>query len=85
MLHKEKTEEVEFEQGYLFQSPWPYSTFFIFLFPLTYFLTFILYWSIVDIQCFAVSGVQQSDSVTHIHLSILFQILLPYRLLENIE
>ena len=27
-----------------------------------------------------VSGVQQSDSVIHIHVSILFQILFPYRL-----
>ena len=30
-----------------------------------------------------VSGVQQSDSV--IHISILFQILFPYRLLQNID
>ena len=32
-----------------------------------------------------VSGVQQSDSVIHIHVSILFQILFPLRLLQNIE
>ena len=32
-----------------------------------------------------VSGVQQSDSVIHIHISILFQILFPFRLLQNIE
>ena len=32
-----------------------------------------------------VSGVQQSDSVTHIHVCILFQILFPFRLLWNIE
>ena len=32
-----------------------------------------------------VSGVQQSDSVIHIHVSIIFQILLPFRLLQNIE
>ena len=32
-----------------------------------------------------VSGVQQSDSVQHIHVSILFQILFPFRLLQNIE
>ena len=32
-----------------------------------------------------VSGVQQSDSVIHIHVSILFQILFPFRLLQNIE
>ena len=31
------------------------------------------------------SGEQQSDSVIHIHVSILFQILSPFRLLENIE
>ena len=34
---------------------------------------------------FLVLGVQQSDSVTHIHVSILFQILFPIRLLQNIE
>ena len=32
-----------------------------------------------------VSRVQQSDSVIHIHLSILFQILFHYRLLQDIE
>ena len=32
-----------------------------------------------------VSGVLQSDLVIHIHVSILFQILFPYRLLQNIE
>ena len=32
-----------------------------------------------------VSGVQQSDSVIHIHVSILSQILFPVRLLQNIE
>ena len=32
-----------------------------------------------------VSGVQQSDSVIHIHVSILFQILFPFKLLHNIE
>ena len=32
-----------------------------------------------------VSGVQQSDSVIHIHMSILFQIPFPYRLVQNIE
>ena len=31
-----------------------------------------------------VSGVQQSDSVIHIHVSILFQILFPFRLLHHI-
>ena len=32
-----------------------------------------------------VLGVQQSDSVMHILVSILFQILFPFRLLHNIE
>ena len=32
-----------------------------------------------------VSGVQHSDSVHHIHVSILFQMLFPFRLLQNIE
>ena len=32
-----------------------------------------------------ISGVQQSDSVTHIHLSNLFQILFLFRLLQSIE
>ena len=33
----------------------------------------------------SVSGVQQSDSVIHIHVSILLQILFPFRLLDSIE
>ena len=32
-----------------------------------------------------VSGGQQSDSIIHIHVSILFQILFPTRSLHNIE
>ena len=32
-----------------------------------------------------ISGVQQGNSVMHIHISILFCILFPYRLLQNIE
>ena len=32
-----------------------------------------------------VSGVQQSDTAIHIHVSILFQILFPFRLFHNIE
>ena len=32
-----------------------------------------------------VSGVQQGDSVIHIHVSIHFQILFPLRLLQDIE
>ena len=43
-----------------------------------------MYWSIVN-NVVLVSGAQQSDSVTHIHISILFQIFFPFRLLQNIE
>ena len=32
-----------------------------------------------------VSGVWQSDSVVHRHIPILFQILFPFRLLQNPE
>ena len=32
-----------------------------------------------------VSGVQQSDSVIHLHIAILFQILFPCGLLQYIE
>ena len=32
-----------------------------------------------------VSGIQQGDSITHKHVSILFQILFPFSLLQNIE
>ena len=32
-----------------------------------------------------VLGVQQSDSVIHVHVSILFKIIFPFRLLENAE
>ena len=32
-----------------------------------------------------VSGIQQSDSVIHIQVSILFQVIFPFRLLQNIE
>ena len=32
-----------------------------------------------------VSGIQQSDSVIHIHVSILFRIISPFRLLQSIE
>ena len=32
-----------------------------------------------------ISGVQQSDSVIHTHVSVLFQVLFPFRLLQNFE
>ena len=46
---------------------------------------FILGYSWFTMFFFFVSGVQQSDLVIHIHISILFQILFPCRLLQNIE
>ena len=36
-----------------------------------------IYWGIIDVQCVLVSGVQQSESVIHIHLH-------PFLLLESI-
>ena len=49
-----------------------------------FFFFFNFYWSIVDLQCCFSSGVQQSESVIHIHISTLFQILFPYRSLQSI-
>ena len=51
-----------------------------------FFFIFIFYWSMVELKCYNisnVSNVQQSDSV--IYVSILFQNLFPFRLLQNIE
>ena len=39
------------------------------------FLIFILYWSILIYNVLLVLGEQQSDSVIHMHISILLQIL----------
>ena len=56
------------------------STFILFFFK---FLFYIGVWLIYNVVIG--SGVQQSDSVIHIHISTVFQILFPYRLLQNIE
>ena len=53
-------------------------------FPRTFKHFFVLYWSIVN-NVVLVSGVEQSDSVIRIHVSILSQIIFPFRLLQNIE
>ena len=50
----------------------------------SFFYIFILYWNIVNFHC-CVSDVWQSDSVIHTHISILFQVLSSYRLLQNFE
>ena len=41
-----------------------------------HFLMFILYWSIIDLECF----VSFRCTVINIHKSILFQIIFPFRL-----
>ena len=48
-----------------------------------FFEVFILYWSILDLQCCV--SVPQSDSVTFTHIPVLFQILFLLRLFQNIE
>ena len=54
--------------------------------PPPFFLNFVFYIGVSLINnVVLVSGVQQSDSVIHTHVSILFQILFPFRLLQNIE
>lgn len=53
-----------------------------FLVERVFFFIFILYWSIDDFyNVVLVSDVQQSDSVTHMHMSILFSASFPFRLL----
>ena len=44
----------------------------------------LFYWSIIDSQG-CVSGIQESDSVIHIHIFFLFCILFSYRLSQNIK
>ena len=51
-----------------------------------FFFNFLFYIGVELINSVVlVSGVQHSDSVIHIHVSILFQIIFPCRLLQNIE
>ena len=50
-----------------------------------FYFIFILFWRKLTHNIVLVSDVQQSGSVIHIHVSILFQILFPFRLLQNIE
>ena len=58
----------------------PHLAFFVVLFIFIFLIEVQLIYSIV-----LVSGVQQSDSVIHTYISILFQILFPHRLLQNTE
>ena len=57
------------------------------VFQLCLFLNFIFYVGGVQLinNVAIVSGVQQRDSVMHIRLSILFQVLFPFRLLHYVE
>ena len=51
-----------------------------------FFLNFVFYMGVLLINNVVIaSGVQQSDSFIHICVSVLFQILFPFRLLHNIE
>ena len=55
---------------------------------LLFFLKFKFYYYIEEWLTYCVvlvSGVLQSDSVIHIHISILILILFPYKLLQSIE
>ena len=47
--------------------------------------TLNFYWNIFDVQCLLVSGVQQSGSVIHIHISTLFLDYFPCRPLQSAE
>ena len=42
------------------------------------------YWSIVDLQCCAILGVKQSESIIHLHISTVFLDLFLYRLLHTV-
>ena len=54
--------------------------------PALFFFNFLFYIYIQLINnVVIVSCVQQSDSVIHIRVSVIFQILFPFRLLQNIE
>ena len=54
--------------------------FFFYFFKFNFYFILQLIYNVV-----LVLGVQQSGSVIHIHISILFQFLFPYRLLQNTE
>ena len=58
--------------------------------PVAFIFEIIIFYFLLKYSCYQVvllSGVQQSDSVIHIHISIyvIFQILFHYRLLQDIE
>ena len=48
-------------------------------------VSFFFFYVGVEWTMLSISGVQQSDSAVHMLVSILFQILFPFRLLQNIE
>ena len=71
------------------QQPYRYMLFICTPFTTFYFYLFFNFHFYIGAQFLnnvvLISGVQQSDSVIHIHLSILFQILFLFRLLHRIE
>ena len=50
-----------------------------------FYFYFILEYRWLTILCYLVSGVQKSDLVKYVHVSILFKIASPFRLLQNTE
>ena len=52
---------------------------------MTFKMVFILYWSTVALPCCVSFRVHQNDSAVYIHTSTLFQILPPFRLLQNTD
>ena len=43
------------------------------------FLNVLFVWSTFDSQCCVTSGVEQCDPALHTHISIIFQIIFPFR------
>ena len=84
MLHSQLSSEPTFS-GSVFHSSmwiWKYSVVLFFSLPYFIFKKFLLEYS--WLTNVLVSGVQQNDSIIYVHVSD-FQILFPFRLLQNIE
>ena len=66
---------------------YPYLTYYILTLPFFFIIIKVLFYIGVYLinNDVLVTGIQQSDSVIPIQVSILFQILFPFKLLQNIE
>ena len=64
---------------------WTKDSLYLFFYFKYVFKIFILYWIIVDLQHISFKCTTKWFSYTYIHVSILFQILSPFKLLQNIE